>query len=275
MGLSSNTFLHQTDFDGLDGILKTKSFRLSYSKEDIYYDNIREATFAYPMICFSDIPLSQITAKHLESYGGYIIGMKREWIVKNKFNPVFYYNKSHNLISKPYISLSENHAAVQRLSKKQDPIYAPIIKLLKKNRETFHYTLAHSKPYEGFLYLKKKKTLYTNYRFSDEREWRFIPSIDILKRKNIPIGLTTEDYETHKHLAHSIKVKFELQNINFIIIPDSTKFEYFTSILNGKIPILTSENITNDILGTEHNKLIDLESIKDLARRMNNYKNNK
>ena len=42
------------------------------------------------MICFCDIPLHLI-ADHINEYGQYGLGLSREWALKGKLNPVFYY----------------------------------------------------------------------------------------------------------------------------------------------------------------------------------------
>ena len=51
---------------------------------------------AIPMICFCDIPLSLIH-EHMEEYGNYGIGMKKEWAIRNRINPVIYAIEKTNL----------------------------------------------------------------------------------------------------------------------------------------------------------------------------------
>lgn len=44
---------------------------------------------AFPMVSFCDLPFSEI-GDYLKKYGGYSIGLSREWGIKNFFSTVWY-----------------------------------------------------------------------------------------------------------------------------------------------------------------------------------------
>ena len=48
-----------------------------------------DSRLGVPMVCFCDIPLSQIN-KHTTYYGNYAIGLTKDWAKRNKINPVLY-----------------------------------------------------------------------------------------------------------------------------------------------------------------------------------------
>ena len=54
---------------------------------------------ALPMVCFSDIPLSQLMS-HIKIYGKYGLGMSKEWGRREGLNPVIYFNKNSHLAKK-------------------------------------------------------------------------------------------------------------------------------------------------------------------------------
>lgn len=76
MELSSNVFLHQTDYNGLRGIIKEQGLYYAYSKEDLraYYGR----GIGFPMIILCDLPLLQFD-DYIDKYGGYCIGLSHEW----------------------------------------------------------------------------------------------------------------------------------------------------------------------------------------------------
>ncbi|HHD63799.1 MAG TPA: hypothetical protein ENK96_05420 [Desulfobulbaceae bacterium] len=89
--ISTNTVFHFTkSIDCLESIL-TNDFYPQLCIEDIFgpLAGELEAEKAIPMVCFCDIPLSQIK-KHIKNYGEYAIGLSKEWAIRNKINPVLY-----------------------------------------------------------------------------------------------------------------------------------------------------------------------------------------
>ena len=79
MAISANTLFHFTrDMDTLLSILRSKFYpRLCLEQKIVPTLDLR---LAIPMVCFCDIPLSQIS-EHTEMYGEYAIGIKKNLIL--------------------------------------------------------------------------------------------------------------------------------------------------------------------------------------------------
>ena len=88
MPISANTLFHFTrDIDTLLSILRSKFYpRLSLEQRIMSKLDMR---LAIPMVCFCDIPLSQIT-EHTLKYGEYAIGIKKDWAIKQGVSPILY-----------------------------------------------------------------------------------------------------------------------------------------------------------------------------------------
>ena len=248
MGLSSNTLVHLTDKkEALIGILK-EGFKVKYCNEMISTQD-GPISAAFPMISFSDIPLSELSP-HLESYGDYGIGLKKSWAKKNGLNPVLYFDDSSSLSSMIRTNFKEVDDKVRDGKLSSDSFDIAI--------NIFSY----SKNYEGTL--KTKKVSKENYRFSDEREWRYVPSKEKLNEAKDHIYL--EDYKTveqkkkaNNSLSH-VRLKFNADDINYIfvreeneisefinIIRDSQASEAYISVERLMSRIITSEQIKTDI----------------------------
>jgi hypothetical protein len=75
MGLSSNSVIHFTkNLKSFNGIL-SNNFEIRYCRETLITKN-RTFDFLTPMVCFCDIPFSQII-DHIKNYGAYGIGLKK------------------------------------------------------------------------------------------------------------------------------------------------------------------------------------------------------
>src|SRR5574337_1418490 len=88
--ISSETLFHFTNSaEYLISIFRSE-FYPRYSLETLLdLGNGNKLEVAIPMVCFCDIPLSQIK-NHLNTYGYYGIGMSKDWAKKVGLNPVLY-----------------------------------------------------------------------------------------------------------------------------------------------------------------------------------------
>ncbi len=218
MGLSSNTILHTTDKEGLFGILKELSFKIFYCNENVVSENRKNTiNAAFPMVSFSDFPVSEL--KYRQTYGHYGIGMTKIWANKNKLNPVIYMAKQSQLTSDYFNQFVEIHNDM---------------KLGKPNKKWFDsiiYMLSFMKNYQGHLVIKKLGIDNKNYRFSDEREWRYVPTKNDLKAINAPLFLNGPNYSANKdkwnHILNPIRLKFQIKDINYIIIEKDSEINEF------------------------------------------------
>ena len=156
MNISANTLFHFTkDIKTIVSILETKFYpRLCLEDTVISQFPFR---LAIPMVCFCDIPLSQI-AEHTSKYGNYAIGIKKDWAIKQGVTPVLYVHEN-SLISNTIISEMKQLGAKK---KEEDDITAKVMKYID--------TICLMKRYQGYDDRLKKEI-----RFYDEREWRYVP----------------------------------------------------------------------------------------------------
>jgi hypothetical protein len=139
-------------------------------KEKLLMKNGQHWDCWIPMISFCDIPL-HLVSNHINQYGKYGIGLSREWAIKNKLNPVFYYQTKSLLFRefdsmmgiqyKDFMELRE-----MKTQTEQEIHIASVRTVFMKSR----YILQHYKPWFGYDFKMKKKRY-----FYDEREWRYVP----------------------------------------------------------------------------------------------------
>ena len=104
-GTKFNVIWHQTRKEAFYEILKSKKLCVSYSQEEI----MPQLRLAFPMICLCDLPLSEFASNNW-TYGEYAIGFKRDWAIRNGFNPVCYYHHQSNLMQQiEYDIIGSNH----------------------------------------------------------------------------------------------------------------------------------------------------------------------
>ncbi|MEQ1536029.1 MAG: abortive infection system antitoxin AbiGi family protein, partial [Burkholderiaceae bacterium] len=179
MPLSANTLIHFTNNkDALKKILE-EHFKIFHCKENIVFPT-KNATYIAPMVSFCDIPLSQVK-DHIAKYGDYGIGMTKEWGIKKGLNPVLYISKESNF------------------AKNLDAVFRGYLKHpnnsetnLEEKELALHDILRHIKNYEGPL--KRKDIAIDNYRYSDEREWRYTPDF----KEDCAIVLSNKEYSSEE-----------------------------------------------------------------------------
>lgn len=223
MGLSSNTILHTTDKKGLLGILHGFYFKPFYCNEKVLCgNNVIDA--AFPMVAFSDFPISEL--KYRYSYGRYGVGLTKSWARRNKLNPVLYVEKKSALIADYYKQfLSINNTPSQK--RKVEPW-----------NETVLNILSYMKNYEGHLKIDRLQIDEKKYRYSDEREWRYVPSKAELSKQNIPFYFEGDYYSANKDLCNKqlngVTLPFTHSDINYIIVDRENEIEEFINYMTDK-----------------------------------------
>ena len=176
--------------------------------------------YAAPMVCFCDIPLSQVK-DHMLKYGSYGIGLTKEWARKNGLNPVLYIDQDSELINSYF------------------KIYNSIPNVLDDENQTDSYDsdfavldlIRYMKNYEGILH--RRGVINKKYRFSDEREWRFIPKFDG-KHQPILNGDILEipeiKFEMNLKLDY-LKLNFEPTDVKYLIIKSESEISDLVNLL--------------------------------------------
>ncbi len=253
MGLSSNTLWHQTNKDGLEGIIKDECLYISYCIEDVTSAGYN-VEFAYPMVSVCDLPLAE-TGNFLNKYGNYTIGFNSEWGKRNHFAAVWYCYKN-SFALKTIVEMLARKIADFGDKVENDKDYQRIV-----------YILSYIKQYEGPL----PKRNYVNYRFYDERELRYVPNVE----KLIEIGEKPIlwDYQGYKNahngsplLPKSMNIPFEWEDIKYIIVEDANEKQKYKNLIekcSGKkglnISFFTNKEVKEDIIGMNHDEYDDPE----------------
>ncbi len=238
MGLSSNILWHQTSYNSLRKILKGQRLLCAYSVEDVA--DMAGQNLAFPMVSMCDLPLSEFT-EFQGKYDHYSIGLSREWGIKNKFTPIWYY---------------EAKSRVPQILRKE------ILNAAKNNSDSITSLigiLSYMKKVEGPL----PKHNYSTYRFYDEREVRFVPSFDyVISGGDKPI-LTEDEYSNYKAVNGSpvinAYVRFEWSDVRYIIVREKHQIERIYSELaslgcdNRQIGVFCEDEIYQDVIGYKHN----------------------
>ena len=249
MGLSSNSIVHFTNSkEALKGIL-SENFKLKYCREEIPLNN-KSLVIHVPMVSFCDIPFSQVH-KHIDSYGCYGIGLTREWAIRNRLNPVIYIQNGSILAQSYLEAVSYFH------SERQEEITKDRALAEDQLWEVFRY----AKPYEGPLLLKTGKKI-DSYRFSDEREWRYVPPISAgCKQFFFPENFHDSDerYNSEIHLAR-LNLKFDPNDVKYIVIKNDDEIHELIRHLDDvkgekyskrDVELLTTRIITAEQIRTD------------------------
>jgi len=85
---SENLYHFTKTIEVLESIL-LNGFYPRYCLEDVRWMGKGQAMMAFPIVCFSDIPIDESQA-HRGQYGGYGLELTKEWGFKNNINPVIY-----------------------------------------------------------------------------------------------------------------------------------------------------------------------------------------
>lgn len=203
MNISANTLFHFTkDIKTIINILETKFYPRLCLEDSV----IPQLPFrlAIPMVCFCDIPLSQIV-EHTSKYGNYGIGIKKDWAMKQGVTPVLYVH-DNSLIPRTVISelveLCKKNAAGKQNVMPKIMRYIDSVNMMKR--------------YSGYDDRLKREICYY-----DEREWRYVPP----RESDSQFCYLIEEGFKKDHVRYSIDkenekygVSFNPDMINYIIV---------------------------------------------------------
>lgn len=173
------------------------------------------------MVSFCDIKLSEIS-DHISKYGRYGIGLSKEWAIENNLSPVFY-QSLNSTFSHGLMEMLSNNSSNNNDMKDNDII----LNFLRLSKE-----------YEGKL-VRHGRVGNKNYRYADEREWRYIPKLN--HNQEFPDYLLENDYDTQdkKDVANSKlnnkRLSFNANDIMYLIVNNDSEIkEFITHIRNAK-----------------------------------------
>lgn len=267
--VSANTLFHFTSSLGyLLGIL-TNNFYPRYCLENhkSFFEEKVESK-GIPMVCFCDIPLSNIQ-NHTAVYGEYAIGLSKDWGKENKINPIMYFLEDSvfvETIKASFTEITQKTTAIQSYTEGKS---SPESKFCENSAFGYYglhnglmLILSYTKEYIGSATRNDKTT--ENIRFYDEREWRYVP--DLLEMHEDPPSFLSEaecldsnlKRQRNKQLETSdMALKFGPNDIKYIIVSKETEIpEMIEKIRTIKQPKYTPGEI--DLLIT---RIISLEQI--------------
>lgn len=250
--LHPSILFHFTSKKGLFGILED-DFRLSCARERVEADG-QSVELGVPMISFCDLRLSELK-DHMEKYGRYGIGLSKDWANRRGLNPVFYVNR-HSKFTRDFI------AAVQGVYRLLDGI-TDLDELTRAQSAYMDVLNAYRfmKNYEADLARPGHQPL-TDYRFADEREWRYVPARSELEPGFLPPSLiSTSIGKTIANGAIQLhRLRFDPDDIRYLVVPtDEERLDLIEHLGNVKARydvdtrsrlasrILTAEQIHNDV----------------------------
>lgn len=228
----ATTLFHFTkSADHLYGILR-HCFYPRTCLEDLTWlgDDLSAKSFGFPMVSFCDIPLSRID-EHVSYYGGFGIGLTREWAIKSGLNPIFYISRS-SPIGAAMLSTLRVITDTNVKEKKQAASDKK-----EHDSENFHraiHLLAHMKPLSGSVVVSGTPT---EKDFYLENEWRFVPRL-----KGHISALLEESFADEKQLKEFNELlkaeaclRFAPQDIRYIFVPTDADIPSVVSFMNDNL----------------------------------------
>lgn len=247
------SLFHFTNSKALHGIVNGQAFFPSFSRERLQ-GKTQSRSYGVPVVSFCDLRLSEVR-HHILSYGNFGIGLSKNWGSANGLSPVAYISQDGEFID-PYLNA---------LSSLFNLWNAPNLTASQQQSLTTAYndvmrTLEYAKNYEGTLNRIGKKTK-NNFRFADEREWRYVPAylgsgIPVFLPDNA-INTPTKKSKANVQLRNSL-LSFSATDVKYLLVKNDKSIPslYRTLAASGlrtadvellKSRVLTVQQIKEDV----------------------------
>lgn len=199
---------------------------------------------AFPMVCFCDIPISQLK-DHIWRYGKFGIGLTKEWGVTKMLHPVLYYPNPSSRIINLLNSLKQQ---IKNMEKEFVRLTSLLNTAQQENNETGNvdnHSVAVQKAKLDYAHLVRYLKLYATQedreglKFYDEKEWRYLPvtGFDEEFFMNEETFNNAEKREEGNRRMYPHKIDFSADDVKFLIVPNEKKAEHLIKhlkILEGK-----------------------------------------
>ncbi|WP_346712698.1 abortive infection system antitoxin AbiGi family protein [Mediterranea massiliensis] len=219
MNIYSNSFFQRVKSHTIIQSILEEGFKAFYCKEEIYRGKDVASTYiGIPMICFCDIPLSNITRNN---YGKCGIAMSRTWGRAKHLEPVLYYPNDISCQS------------TKMIIKAADDF------LNKRNDSDSYRILGYAKPINKPTKIKGRSS--DNYA---EREWR-----KVYANPSPLKWLTEEEYIAYRGDPKSPKqpkgtpLHFKVDDIDFLLVDKLHAQNLQNFIVNELNQIGGNENV--------------------------------
>lgn len=246
--LYPDILFHFTRKENLYSILSS-NFRLSYARERLVGpDGIKE--FAVPMVSYFDLKLSELKYFINQDYGDFGIGLTKEWANTNRLSPVLYINQYCQLMNDLMQGLEGIYNFIDGALDYQqmDDLSQSYHRLMNIYR--------FSKNYEADLH-RRSGQVTPNYRFADEREWRYVPDLNtpgvkpFIPKQKIETDVEKQMY--NQSISH-IELKFTPNDIKYLIVDKEIEIDPLIDHLykaKHKFDPVTVRRLASRILTTQ------------------------
>jgi hypothetical protein len=245
--LHPNSIFHFTSFSGVKGILESSTFLPSYSREVLLGPKtIHRREFGIPLVCFCDIRLADLH-KHMFAYGSFGIGLTKVWATNNNISPVTYLSEKGDFLP-TYLEAQQDLG--------QYVLNQPAGHPLVATHHKFFSALDYAKNYESTLYRHNKPPRH-NFRFADEREWRYIARIAPLFPAQIAatrINSKKKKSNENKTVSH-LGLQFQAQDVTFIVVKGE-------SSISNMIRVIERTNFSDIEKSMLKTRIVSVERLK-------------
>ncbi|MFD1753567.1 abortive infection system antitoxin AbiGi family protein [Rufibacter sediminis] len=251
MALSARTLFHYTEEQGFLIDALQNGFAPRYCLEDFSYayppNPPGSVEIALAMKCFCDIRLSQ-TQEHTAMYGEYVIGLTKEWAIRNEITPVLYFHETSlnpNLYIHVQTTLSE--IVMGMLGKSMEEMASTDLRSLPYIPSALsncigimHKMKYYMKQIDGYM-LRGGERMHKY--FYDEKEWRYTPQTNRESpEENARPELFIEEFrdevikeQEHRRLRQYHRLLFDETDIKYLIVPSAEKEIEFKQALRDQV----------------------------------------
>jgi len=202
------------EFEKLLSIISSNSFLLRYCGEYFGDKNGNVVSnAAHPMVSFSGYDSYELPTKII-TYGEYGISLHKSWALKKGITPVNYIEKN-SPVALGLIALLRS----RQLKQLPSHLRLPVIQLKCFTKHVYGYN--------SYFNIK-------NYDFEYEKEWRYVPTTEQIKKNLISINFSA--YKKRKNFYNSkiekFPLKFSCEDVRCIYIQNENEKNKIMSISN-------------------------------------------